>query len=287
MMNKRLAVLFLVLVSFQQSQGLLLAAPEPAQEHSQLTDRVAALENQVRELQERYQQSAGFSDTEYILRVQSQYEQYYEKVLNTQTNTLWGVGILLTVLLAIGGRFTFRMFDRQIEYTMRGVASELKRSFESKVEGDVKRLEERNAKQVAVAIETLKEETTRAIEEQKIVAKNNGMFDLGLIFLALGQHDKAIDYFRQCLLHYLEVKDRKVIDTTNIRNAIGNLFGIIRTKDRANFEANAKQELQNEMYQQLKDELQVARAWYRPLDALLAVEGATGPDEDSNQDEEV
>jgi len=180
---------------------------------AQLDERVKTLESQVEELSDKYKQSAGFSDTEYVLRVQRHYEEYYEKVLRTQTNMMWAVGSLLTFLLGIAGFFSLRQFDRQIKFTALKVAAEQRVEFERRLETDLKELEMKNSKQVS-----------DAITELSLTSKVLRFFDCGLIFAALKQYDKSIDDFRAGIVLYMSKRKLGGVPKDIISTSISNLF---------------------------------------------------------------
>ncbi|HXM94717.1 MAG TPA: hypothetical protein VOA64_10780 [Candidatus Dormibacteraeota bacterium] len=53
-------------------------------------------------------------EKDYITRIQKQYETCYEKAFNAQGSILTTLGIILTTLFFLAGRFGLRVFDRQM-----------------------------------------------------------------------------------------------------------------------------------------------------------------------------
>jgi RNA polymerase-interacting CarD/CdnL/TRCF family regulator len=256
--------------------------PSPTRdETAQLAERVKLLESEVKALTDKYEQSAGFSDTEYVLRIQRHYEEYYEKVLSTQTNMMWAVGILLTVLLSVAGLFSFRQFDRQIDFTSRRVAAEQRVEFERRLEADLKELEKRNNRQVSRVIEEITKRTDQALKKLEL----SGMFyrehDRGLAFAALGQHKESIAGMRRAVELYAMNKERGIVGKETVRSVIANLFRAIYRMDNEKFEDNAKKELGRDFYKNLSEELALAASSYVSLAPLLdgSERSAVAPEE--------
>ena len=206
-------------------------AQDPPDEEARLRQRVQVLESQLQGLLEKYERSAGFRDTEYILRVQKQYEEYYEKALDTQVYTISAIGIILTVLVAFAGRFSFQIFDRQIDYTVRGVAAELRRSFEEKLEGELKILEEKNTHQVSSTVDQLREKITHTIQDMEYENNVRREFDSGLIFAALDQFEDSVGSFRNALELYAANRARGVVTKERGATCISNLFRSLKKSD--------------------------------------------------------
>ncbi len=258
--------------------------PSPTRdETAQLAERVKVLESELKALTDKYEQSVGFSDTEYVLRIQRHYEEYYEKVLSTQTNMMWAVGILVAVLLGVAGVFSVRQFDRQIDFTTQRVAAEQRVEFERRLEADLKELEKRNNRQVSKVIE----EITKRIDQELKKLELSGMFyrehDRGLAFAALGQHKESVAGMRRAVELYVMNKERGIVGKEVVGPVIANLFRAIYRMDNEKFKDNAKEELEHDLYKDLSEELALAASSYGSIASLLdgSESSADAPEEKS------
>lgn len=278
-LNFLVVSLLLVFVGLEASGASQDPESSPtAAEAGQLGQRLSALESQVESLSEKYEQSAGFRDTEYILRIQQQYQTFYEKVLSTQTYTVWGIGLFLTLLFALGGRFSFRLFDRQIEYTIKGVTGELRRSFDERLATELEALEKKNSEQVSNAVQILAEKTDQGLADLEVRDRAHRLFSQGLIFASLEQHDQSIKNFRNVLELYVTDKGRRAITKPSMVAAIANMARSMRRKDSEKFEENMRKELENHIYRNLNEELALAATDFKQLAALLPVPEKASPD---------
>jgi archaellum component FlaC len=237
---------------------------------AELSERVKALESQLQVLSQNWEKSSSLRDTEYILRIQRQYEAYYEKAFNTQQYTIWAIGLFLTVILALAGRFGLQVFDRHIEYTVKGVASELRASFEQRLESETSALRTQNAQRVSEGIENLQKKYDQALEDLTDRSGLRREFDSGLIFASLKQYDDAADYFHQFLTKYLKARTRNLVRREDAASVISNLFKAIYKKDPDKFQDRAPEELKNNIYRELSEELVSAASLFAKLAPFLS-----------------
>ena len=234
--------------------------PSPTRdENAQLAEQVKVLESELKALTDKYEQSAGFSDTKYVLRIQRHYEEYYEKVLSTQTNMMWAVGILLTVLLGVAGVFSVRQFDRQIDFTTRRVAAEQRVEFERRLEADLRKLEKENDERV-----------TKAVHKLDLQRDYDKKTSWGVTCIALNQLGDAVQAFREALEIYLRDKDHEVFAKEQAAQVIRNLFTVIGRRAGDKFNESAKKELQLSVYKELKEELSLAAESHEDLARMLS-----------------
>jgi hypothetical protein len=107
---------------------------KPQQQKPAAQPTQAQLQQQIEELKKRLDDAelkakSTDLDKDYIIRVQKQYEAYYEKVLSTQTTTVTIAGILITVLLALAARVGFNTFERLTQSAIREATSQVRSEF--------------------------------------------------------------------------------------------------------------------------------------------------------------
>jgi hypothetical protein len=250
--------------------AISLQATQPAPEvaNPQPQDRVSQLEARIRSLEDRYQQAGGFRDADYILRIQKQYETYYEKAFDTQRNTIWAVGIIFTVILAVGGRFSLSMFEKRFEYAIRVARDELERSFEEKLARKTAELDKANQGNLAKTIEGVKEQTNRLVGDVKQSLDFSTQFIQGLTFAHADRYNQAKLHYGRAVAIYLENGAGKV-NKEDCAVALSNLFRDIFAEDKNKFEENVKTELQKKQYSELQEELALAAVEFPRLAPIL------------------
>lgn len=170
---------------------------------------------------------------------------------------MWAVGILLTVLLSVAGLFSFRQFDRQIDFTSRRVAAEQRVEFERRLEADLKELEKKNSALVSQAIEDLQLESRFALR-----------MTWGAIFVSLKDPNESVDSFSHAVKLYASERGRTVLTKKQGTHALNNLCIAIKMRDKDDFEESLKKKLQEEPYNDLREELDLAAKdlpWLGPL----------------------
>jgi hypothetical protein len=216
---------------------------------AEVADRLKSLELQAKTLEEKYAQAVA---------LQADYRAFYERALNTQTYTIWAIGILLTAMLAVAGRVGLRAFERQTEAVIARVVSEFRVSMEERLRAETGVLAERSQKQVADAIGRLTKEFQARLADMVLRMRATHLFDSANIFIAVNQYDDAVETLRSLLVRYAEQTDVKAISKNNCIIAIRNLFNALNRKDPENFQEAARQELSRELYGKLREEVILA-----------------------------
>lgn len=236
--------------------GLSVAAQRPspqppADQNARQIDQAAPASHdiaaRVEALEERYQQAAGFRDTDYILRIQKQYENYYEKAFDTQVLFISLLGAILTVVLWLASRFGYRLFDAQIETKLKATSSELRSDFERTLRAELTALEAKNSELVGQAIADLR--TRSAFEFQ---------FSQGLTFLASDSYQAASGHFARALRAYRKGRERRLFPPRRGAKAAADFFMCLQRLDPAKFAEVAAKELAGALFDGMEIELALA-----------------------------
>jgi hypothetical protein len=231
-------------------------APPPPHSQTQLEDRVKDLEAGLKVAEQKAASAALEKD--YITRVQKQYETYYKEVLSTQTWTLGIFGLILTGLFAVAAKFSIDIFDSRTKSALDAALA--------KVE---KRLSEQNSAQLKASEDGLTKRITDQENDLKTRSDYQFQFAQGLSFTANEIWNQASKHFRRALAIYKSSKPRQLFKKDDAVICARNIFVVIKSQDKAKFEANARKELADELYNDLEDELARVALTFNGLAPLL------------------
>jgi hypothetical protein len=133
---------------------------QPSQ--TQLNERVKELETRLNAAEQKAASAAMEKD--YITRVQKEYEAYYEKAFDSQRNTVWAVGLIFTLVLAVTGRFSFSIFEKRIEAAIEITKNQLERTFKDNLAQETAALDKANQDRLASTINDVKAQMEKVIE---------------------------------------------------------------------------------------------------------------------------
>jgi hypothetical protein len=265
-------VLFIVtLLSFLGLvSGAATSTPSPsaqAQIPKTTPERLDSLEERTKELEGEIDHATLKND--YIQQIQRQYETYYERAFSTQIQILSILGIILTVLLFLAGRFGLNIFDRQIQLQLKSATDTLRSEFEIRLAEQLRSLTENNAAQLKELEAGLK--STIAVLEETVQLRSDFQFRFSLGTSALLDEalESAVNRFREALTIYVKGKDRDVVPRSGGVTTLRLLFFTMNKQGEAEFAERAKQELENIIYQDLDQELLQTAQHLPPLLPLL------------------
>jgi hypothetical protein len=181
-------------------------------------------------------------EKDYLERTQKEYESYYEKVLATQTHFLWGLGIIITVVLTVAARFSFRIFQAQVDTSLDKTSAQLRTEYTNQLTQELKQLKHSNEAQVRRLESDIKHRTDFVMSASE-----------GLTFAAHGQYHTALGCFRTALQKYKRHKN--ILPEAKPVSILDNIFVTVRRQDPANFVGNAEKELKEPLYDDLENEL--------------------------------
>lgn len=271
MKTKRLLILALgaaviCLLPFFSAEALQKSTPPPKPSQAELEDRVKELEDRQSAAEQKAASAAMEKD--YITRVQKQYEAYYEKAFNTQVWILSILGLILTTLFFLAGRFGFGIFDRRIEMALREASAQLRTEFTQMLVKESQALREGNAAQIKELDSTLAARIGDLEKDLKTRSDFQFQFAQGLAAGADERYANARTNFRFALETYKSGKPRQLFEKKSGALTTHNIFVTLKKEDETNFEENAKKELADELYNDLEDELALAAVdltWLAPL----------------------
>ncbi len=261
---------------------VLLAANSPARaqqrpallspnSQAQLEARVKDLENRLTAAEQKA--ASAVMEKEYILRTQNHYETYYKEVFSTQTHILWTIGVTVTLLgitlsvvFFVAGRFGFNIFDRRIEMNLKEASAQLRAEFTERLAKETNALREANAAQLKELEAALTKRITEQEEDLTTRSDYQFQFAQGLSFAANEFWDQAIKHFRHALAIYKSGKLRQLLKKDDGVSVARNIF--VSLKRQGNPEENIKKQLSHELYDGLEGELALAAVdlkWLGPF----------------------
>jgi hypothetical protein len=195
-------------------------------------------------------------EKDYITRTQKQYETYYQSAFNTQVWVLSILGLTLSTLFFLAGKFGFDIFNRRIDTALEATSAQLKA------------LEEDLTKRITDLEDGLAKRITQQEQDLKTQSKFQFFFAQALTLGSHKRRDDAKTLYRAALKIYGSGKARQLIPKKSGVLAARNLFRQFQKKDDASSVENAKKELALDLYNDLEDELALAAVeldWLGPL----------------------
>jgi hypothetical protein len=208
-------------------------------------------------------------EKDYIIRVQKQYETYYEKAFSAQIWTLTIMGLILTALFVVAGVFSYKTFDRQIDLALRETSAQLRTEFAERLANETNALQEAHASELKVLEDALKGRIAQQEQDLKLRSNYQFQFAQGIGFLMSKDWTNAIKHFRLALGAFKEGKPRGIFGKQTGNRPAANIFFAIRARDKGKFEDAAKRELELDLYKDLEDELNFAAIEVAELAPLL------------------
>lgn len=217
------------------------------------SERVDSLETRSKELESAIDRAALKND--YIQQIQKQYETYYEKAFSTQLQILTILGIILSVLLFLAGRFGLSIFDRQIQLQLKSATDSLRSEFGNRLDEQLKSLSEMNAARLKELENGLVGRISILDEDLQLRSDFQFQFTVGIAAHVDKEYQSAVSRLRNALSLYVKGKDRRVIPLSAGVTAVRMLLWSLNEQGEPEFDARLKKELENEIYQSLDEEL--------------------------------
>ena len=95
--------------AWPQQKHATSQSAQAQQTQAQLEERIKQIEGRLA-VAEQNAESSKLQDA-YVKDVQTQANSYYDKVLTTQVMSLSILGLIITIVLAVAGRFSIKVFD--------------------------------------------------------------------------------------------------------------------------------------------------------------------------------
>jgi multidrug efflux pump subunit AcrB len=234
--------------------------------HSTQDDRLKKLEERA-DAAEKAANSAAM-EKDYITRTQTQYEAYYQRVLNTQMWTLGIMGVILVGVFILVARFSLKLIDEQTKTATAGATVQMRNEYARALAKDVQKLWDSNAGD----IKKLKETLTAQFAELEQNLKDRSDFQAQFVQALAEELDESqgdsVVTFRNALRTYKSGKSRNLIEAKVGATAARSVFESLRRKHRENYQDKAREELADSLYNDLKEELALAALqspWLTPL----------------------
>jgi hypothetical protein len=238
-------------------------AAKPQQQKPAAQPTQAQLQQQIDELKKKLediQQTAATAKltNDFAKQAQAEAKDYYDKVLATETRSLWIMGIFITVLLALAARIGFNTFDR---LTQRAIPAQTTR-LRAEYIHNLQKLKESNDKEMKSLSDALRTEIRKESTNLKTLSEWNFQTAQAYAFGAEGRHGDAADNFRQATTIYKEFKQSGTLEilesltpqlaATIIENT---LLGVKLQAPEEQQTRRIREELSNPLYDGLESEL--------------------------------
>ncbi len=254
------------------AMALAFFSPALRSEQPQKASR-ATPEDRLKKLEERAdaaEKAASNAEMEkdYIMRMQKQYESYYQRAFNTQVWTLGIMGLLLTGVYVLVARFSLKMIDEQTKTATAGATVQMRNEYARALAKEVQKLWESNAADV----KQLKETLTAQFAELEQNLNNRSDFQMQFVQAlaeSLDEHQgDSLLTFRNALRTYKSGKPRNLIEAKMGATTARSIFESLRKKHGENYVDKAREELADSLYNGLQEELALAALqspWLTPL----------------------
>ena len=249
--------------------ALIFLSPAVRSEQTQKGARPAQ-EDRVKKLEERADAvekvaSNAAMEKDYITRTQKQYESYYEKVLHTEMWTLVIMGLILAGVFGFAVRFSLKLIEERAKIAMADVTTQMRNEYARTVAKEVQKLWDSNAGDTKKLKETLTAPIAELVQDLKDRSDFQFQFVQGL---AGSRPGDSMASFRNALRSYRSGKSRSLIETKLGANTVRSLFESFRIEHGDNYVEKAREELAEELYNGLEEELALAALqspWLTPL----------------------
>ena len=227
------------------------AQPTPAQLQQQIDDLKKHLDET--------QQTAATAKlaNDYAQKTEDDAKSYYEKVLSTQTNMAWIVGISISVFIAIAGLLNFGAFQKLTNKSISDTAAKLRNEYSAALATEIQKLKEANATNMQALSENLT--TQMKTYDNQVQARLEfaiGLLGAGTLIQQSGQ-PAAVAMCRTAIGIYKHYKGTGAIEPSLGIGAISLMISFIL---RGN---------PNDFPQQVRDELAANHALFVGLDQEL------------------
>jgi hypothetical protein len=252
--------------------ALAFLSPAIRSEQSQKASRTTQ-DDRIRKLEERADAaekaaSSAALEKDYLTRTQKFYESYYQKVLNTQMWTLAIVGIILIAAFGLVARFSLNLFEQRTKLALADATAQMRNEHARILAKEVQKLWDSNAADV----KKLKEALAAQIAELEQALKDRSEFQIQFLQgFAGGAEERPGDSvvtFRQALAIYKSGKSRNLIEAKVGAIVTRHLFESLRKTHAENSTEKAREELADQLYNGLDEELALAALqspWLTPL----------------------
>jgi hypothetical protein len=256
-----------------------ITSATPAKPQQQKPATQAQLQQQIDELKKQLEDvrqtvTAAKLTNDFAKQAQAEAKDYYDKVLATETRSLWIMGIFITLLLALAARVGFNTFERLTEGAIREATTQLRADYTKALADEVQKLKDLNKTNITELEQTLTSKIGELDADIQDRTYFQFQFTQALAFSADKRFDQAIESYREAIKAYKESKSRRLIRPTTAATAIGNLLSRVAKLHAENREEMLKEELAKPLYDDLEDELAHA-AIKRPIYAALIKERNT------------
>ena len=174
----------------------------------------------------------------------------------------------ITIVLGLSARFGFGIFDRAVQQALSDASAKLRTEFTQMLGKETQAIREANPAQLKTLEDGLTERISDQEEDLKTRSDHQFQFAQGVASAAAKEYHDARQAFRLALKRYRSGKPKQLIPKEGGVIAVRNVFVSLRNEDEANHMENAKNELADELYNNLEDELALAAPnllWLGPL----------------------
>jgi len=239
----------------------------------QKPSRPATQEDRIKKLEERTDvvektATSAAMEKDYITRTQKQYESYYEKVLHTEMWTLVIMGLILAGVFGFAVRFSLKLIEERAKIAMADATTQMRNEYARTVAKEVQKLWDSNAGDTKKLKETLTAPIAELEQDLKDRSDFQFQFVQGLAGSLEHRHGDSMATFRNALRSYKLGKSRGLIETKLGAITVRSLFESLRIEHGDNYVEKAREELAEELYNGLEEELAVAALqspWLTPL----------------------
>ena len=251
---------------------LAFLSPAVRSEQPQKAPRLTQ-EDRIKRLEERADAaekaaSSAAMEKDYITRTQKQYESYYQKAFNTQIWALAIMGLTLTGVFVLVARFSLNMIDERTKTATAGATVQMRNEYARTLAKEAQKLWDSNAADIKKLNEALTAQIAKLDQDLKERSDFQIEFVQGLAAGVASRDGDSAATFRSALSTYRLGKPRDLIETKVGATTVRHVFELLRKTHAENYVEEARQELADPLYDDLREELALAALqspWLTPL----------------------
>ena len=259
MKPKRLLAFGALLVGVTAASSLTGAQkPAPLTEQQKISERVDALESQLKDAQVKADRAAVEKD--YIERIQREVNAYYEKAFNTQLATV----TIIALIVGLIGKFGV---DHIVQSKLTEASTKLREDFTAQLMVELQKLKDSNAVQLKQLEDDLNQRIEKKVAKIETDTTASLFFSLAVSFALSEKYAEARGADRYALEAI--AKNPEGFTATSTQSVVNHLFRMIKAADPQKFPQEAKKELAADLYKKFEDQLNSAAIQVPELAPIL------------------
>ncbi len=233
---------------------------KPPQQKPAAQPTQAQLQQQIDDLKKKLEETWQTANTaklgnDFAKQAQAEAKDYYDKVLATETRSLWIMGIFITVLLALAARIGFNTFERLTQSAIREATIQLRTEYNQTLANEVQKLKVSNEKEMNSLSDDLQAKIAEESNVLRRVSEWNLQVSQAFAFGVQMRYSLATNCFREATRIYKQVKEAETMTLNSAATTIANTLESAALESPAQRTDKIQEELSNPIYDGMEIEL--------------------------------